>query len=118
MTMSYPAKADIAGLIAILDQAIADISPQEALSIIGDLERLKASVWMRLMGAQAKGDGHAPAREDLLLTVKEAAQKLGVLPDWLYRRAKKLPFTVRLGKRHLRFSARGIERYIRQRQGR
>jgi hypothetical protein len=35
----------------------------------------------------------------------------------LYRNASKLPFTVRLGRR-LRFSAPGIERYIRGRSGR
>ncbi|MBI3458456.1 MAG: helix-turn-helix domain-containing protein [Candidatus Rokubacteria bacterium] len=55
--------------------------------------------------------------EDRLLAVEEAAGMLAVSPDWLYRRAGRLPFTVRLG-RTLRFSARGLERYIRQRQGR
>jgi hypothetical protein len=52
-----------------------------------------------------------------LLDVDEAARRLGVSPDWLYRRAGKVPFTVRLG-RTLRFSAQGLVRYIRQRQGR
>jgi predicted DNA-binding transcriptional regulator AlpA len=58
----------------------------------------------------------APA-EDRLLDVEEAARRLAVSPDWLYRRATRLPFTVRPG-RTLRFSARGLERYLRQRQGR
>ncbi len=56
--------------------------------------------------------------EDRLLTVDEVAVKLGVTNDWLYRRAKALPFTVRLSPGKLRFSLRGIERYIRQRHGR
>ena len=55
--------------------------------------------------------------EDVLLDVDKAAQRLGTSKDWLYRHADKLPFTIRLGARQLRFSARGIERYIRQRQG-
>ena len=56
----------------------------------------------------------APER---LLNVREAAERLAVPPDWLYRNAKKLPFTVRLGPGLLRFSSNGIDRYIRQRQG-
>ncbi len=63
-------------------------------------------------------NGHLEASADGdLLTVGEAAQKLSVSKDWLYRRADTLPFTVRLGPAHLRFSERGIEKYIRQRQG-
>ena len=56
------------------------------------------------------------AAGDRLLTVEEAAEKLGVAPDWLYRRAARLPFTVRLG-RSVRFSEAGIARFIRQRSG-
>ena len=55
--------------------------------------------------------------EDTLLTVEEAADRLGVSPDWLYRRTSQLPFVVRVG-RHVRFSAKGIDRYIRNRMGR
>jgi predicted DNA-binding transcriptional regulator AlpA len=55
---------------------------------------------------------------DRLLTAREAAQKLGATEDWLYPHANTLPFVVRLGKKHLRFSAAGMERYIRQRTGR
>jgi excisionase family DNA binding protein len=54
--------------------------------------------------------------EDRLLDVDEAAQRLGTSTDYLYRHSRKLPFTVRIGSR-LRFSARGIERFIRTRQG-
>lgn len=61
--------------------------------------------------------GQALTGKDRLLTVEEAAQKLGRSKDWLYRHAGRLPFTVRDG-RLLRFSEQGIERYIRQRQGR
>lgn len=60
---------------------------------------------------------HDRVTEDRLLDVVEAAQRLGTSQDYLYRQAKKLPFTVRIGSR-LRFSAHGIERFIRSRQGR
>ena len=57
----------------------------------------------------------APDRERLL-DVAEAADRLGVSRDWLYRRAGRLPFTVRLG-RAVRVSDAGLARAIRQRQG-
>jgi excisionase family DNA binding protein len=51
---------------------------------------------------------------DHLLTIEQAAKQLAVSKDFLYRNAKSLPFAIRLG-RSLRFSASGIERYLRQR---
>lgn len=68
--------------------------------------------------AAPEGGGRVePASGDRLLDVKEAAARLGASADYLYRHAKRLPFTVRIGSR-LRFSSAGIDRYIRQRQGR
>ena len=51
------------------------------------------------------------------LTVKEAAQRLNVSVDWVYRHAHELPFTVRHG-RALRFTPDGIAAYLRDRAGR
>ncbi|MBI4489181.1 MAG: helix-turn-helix domain-containing protein [Deltaproteobacteria bacterium] len=50
--------------------------------------------------------------KDLLLTAHEAAQMLSVSPDWLYRNARKLPFSRKLGPKMLRFSRLGIEKWI------
>jgi predicted DNA-binding transcriptional regulator AlpA len=60
-------------------------------------------------------DGATAQRKDRdrLLNVSEAAEKLGVKPDWVYRHHKDLPFRVRHG-RLLRFSELGIEDYIRR----
>lgn len=99
-----------------MERAIAEVSIQEIPSILGDLERLKASGWARLTAPQIKVNNQTLEGEDQLLTVEEVAKKLGVPRDWIYRRTRKLPFTVRLGPRHVRFSLRGLERYIRQRQ--
>lgn len=57
-------------------------------------------------------------REDRLLKVDEAAQKLNVKAGWLYRSADDLPFTVRPSPRRLRFSLLGIEKWLAQRRGR
>lgn len=50
--------------------------------------------------------------EERLLTAEEAAQLLSISPDWLYRQAKKLPFTRKLGPKMLRFSYQGILKYL------
>jgi predicted DNA-binding transcriptional regulator AlpA len=55
-------------------------------------------------------------RADRLLNVREAAEKLGFKPDWLYHHHGEFPFRVRHG-RALRFSELGIEDYIRKRRG-
>jgi excisionase family DNA binding protein len=77
-----------------------------------------AAVLTALATVAARGPSPAGSTvEDRLLTVEEAAQKLGTSRDYLYRNAKRLPFTVRLGGR-LRFSAHGVDRFIRSRQAR
>lgn len=46
-----------------------------------------------------------------LLTVDEAAERLGVPASWLYRHAKSLPFSRKLGHRTLRFDATALEKW-------
>ena len=54
------------------------------------------------------GNGHA----DKLLTPAEAAALLNMSTKWLYRNAPKLPFTRKLGRKSLRFSHLGIQKYL------
>jgi predicted DNA-binding transcriptional regulator AlpA len=49
---------------------------------------------------------------DRLLDAVEAAKMLSMSEDWLYRHAKKLPFTRKLGPKTLRFSYLGIQKYL------
>jgi predicted DNA-binding transcriptional regulator AlpA len=50
--------------------------------------------------------------DERLLTVEQAAEMLSMSPDWLYRHAKKLPFTRKLGPKMLRFSYQGILKWL------
>ena len=52
--------------------------------------------------------------EDRLLTVDEAAKKLAVTPEWLYRRGKRLGLAVKLGDGTLRFSNLELDAYIKR----
>ncbi len=50
--------------------------------------------------------------EDRMLDVDEAAELLGVKPAWVYRHARKLPFTRRISAKVIRFSRQGILRWL------
>lgn len=87
---------------------VVDIPIEAVPPLLCQLSAIQSSLAARLVSSQAFGNPPpaASSEPDHLLTVQEAAAKLGVSEDWLYRRAAKLPFTVRLGPRRLRFSAR------------
>ena len=103
----------LADLIADLDKV--SLLPPEAIpTLLGELERLKALLWVRLT-VRPDGNGAGLLDEDRLLDVNEASAKLGISADALYR--NDYPFKVPVGKR-IRFSRLGIERYIKQRVGR
>jgi len=62
-------------------------------------------------------DVTAPIDGDRLLVIEEAAAKLGVTRDFLYRR-KDLPFRVGVAVGQVRFSLKGIEKFIRAKTAR
>jgi predicted DNA-binding transcriptional regulator AlpA len=97
-------------------QGIHDLGPAEIPILLSQVAALQSALAARLLSVQDYRQ--SASSEDRLLTVEEAALRLGTSEDWLYRNAPKLPFTVRLAPRQLRFSSQGIERYLRTRQGR
>jgi predicted DNA-binding transcriptional regulator AlpA len=78
---------------------------------LAELAAWQAQLAARLMTAPAASDGHG-APELRLLGIDEAAAKLGVTPEWLYRRAKRLGLAVKLGDGTLRFSSVALDAYI------
>jgi excisionase family DNA binding protein len=94
------------------------LPPEVASALLLRCAVAQSALIGRLLAAPTGSpNGIKDAHDDHLLDVEEAARRLGTSQDYLYRNAKKLPFTVRIGSR-LRFSARGIDRFIRARQGR
>jgi len=98
-------------------EAVQELPVEVIPGLLCQLSALQAALAARLLAAKPvkslEDDG-----ADQLLDVKAAADRLGTTPDWLYRNAKSLPFTIRLGLGQLRFSARGIGDWIRNRRGR
>lgn len=95
------------------EEAAGSLRPEALAEALGRAERLKARLWTRLY---AEGAPRVP-EEDRLLGIEEAAARLAVSTDTLYRKARDLPFTVRIGG-NVRFSLRGLSRFIATRQGR
>lgn len=85
------------------------IAPENIAPVMAQMAAIQMSLAARLVSENTE---RSQSEADSLLTVEEAAIKLKCSVDWLYKRAKRLPFTIRIG-RNLRFSERGIEEAIR-----
>ncbi len=87
---------------------IDDLIAGAALDALSDaqLAALLARIAARLAAPPAQN-----LSDDRLLEADDAAARLGVGRSWLYRRSKLLPFVVRLDGK-IRFSSRGIDRFI------
>jgi predicted DNA-binding transcriptional regulator AlpA len=86
--------------------------PREAVpQLRGDLAHLDTLLLSRLFVA----GNESQAAEDQLLDVPEAARRLGISEDYLYRHHKDFAFTRHMGRKLL-FAARGIEQYISQKK--
>jgi predicted DNA-binding transcriptional regulator AlpA len=109
-----------AAITVTLDQIARDPAKAAGLSAEqrGPLLVQAAAVLAALGAAMARHEEHDGP--DRLLTVKEAAPRVSMSEDYLYRHYRELPFWIPApnGARAVRFSERGIERYLRQQQER
>jgi len=97
-------------------EAVHELPPEARPAFIAYVAALQAKAASKLTVDRSRPKT-ATAKADTLLTVRQAAERLGTTTDWLYRNAHSLPFSIRLGTRQLRFSASGIDRWTRIRQG-
>jgi len=98
---------------SVLAQAVERATPDQCPVLMGQLEQLKASLWLKMTIGPGKG---VQAQPDRLLTAKEVANRLNVTEGFVYRNGRSYPFMVRQG-RYVRFSNNGLEQYIRKHQG-
>ena len=90
-------------------EAARNLPAEELPDFLGELESIRAVAWARLTAPTAP----AQQNHDELLGVAEAASRLGVSEDYLYRHSQEYPFTRRQGRKLL-FSAQGVQKHIRQ----
>ena len=86
------------------------LGPGAIPALLAELAGLQARLLLRFNAGGARTRKQDPER---LLTVEEAAELLCTNKDWLYRHHDEFPFTVHLSEQQLRFSARGIAKFIR-----
>jgi excisionase family DNA binding protein len=90
-----------------LEAAVAGAEPPELLALAGELQ---GRAWGRLAPAPSKAEA-----TDASITVAEAALRLGVSKDYIYKN-KSLPFVSTIGRRVV-CSGRGVEKYLASRRG-
>ena len=95
--------AKASAIIAALEELARD-TPSEAL--VGEIERCKTVALVNLMLGRTQTQ-HA----DRLLDIAEAASRMGISKDWLYRHANTFPFARRIGRKVL-FSDAGLVRWL------
>jgi excisionase family DNA binding protein len=112
-----PETRDLIRAVMEAPERAAEIPPAQVPALLAALAGVQLTLAARLV---VGANGHAAPMSsgpDRNLDIQEAARILGVSRGYLYRHAESLPFTVRIGRRLL-FSAEGLERWNRRRQGR
>ena len=100
-------------LIPQIEEALANVPSDQVPSVLGELERLRAGLWARLVtpASTAKSHHASHSEPDKLLTPGQAAALLNVKVAWLYRNRRRLPFARKLSRKVLRFSEAGLHRW-------
>jgi predicted DNA-binding transcriptional regulator AlpA len=96
-----------------LRSLVAGTPAPELPQLIGDLEAARAAAWARLTAAAADKAPDVRGQQARNLDVAEAAKRLGISRDWLYRHASELPFALRIGRRVV-FDSLALERWNRR----
>jgi predicted DNA-binding transcriptional regulator AlpA len=110
--------ADLAPVPTLLDLVrdptrIETLPRPVAIALYRDVVVVEALLRAHLLALSAAPVEPAPLpSEDRLLNIDEAAARLRVTPNWLYRHRHTLPFTRKLGRRSLRFSEQGLQKYL------
>lgn len=79
-------------LIQSLEQIIAQITPSACPPLLGELERLKGLLWVRMVRSEETCLAPTlPNENGRYLTVQEVVSHFGVTDRWLYRNKRKMP---------------------------
>jgi predicted DNA-binding transcriptional regulator AlpA len=98
----------------LVEGVVLDQVPRLLAEVGGLMGRL-GGLSLALAGKLATTRAPEPASGDTLFTAREAAERLGVTTDFLYR-TKALPFRVQVSPGRVRFSKAGMERWLRLRR--
>jgi predicted DNA-binding transcriptional regulator AlpA len=97
-------------VVAALERRAAEAEREGATAPVANVYRLVLED-LRPLAGDGSNDRAAPT-PDPMLTAEEVAARLGTTVRWVYRHVSRLPFVRRLGPKTLRFSAKGLDRYL------
>src|SRR5215203_2686274 len=99
---------DISRLLPTIEESLTQASWEECVLFVGDLERLKAMAWGKIVAGKAS---QSSSEGTNLITIAEAAARLSIPESRAYELARqgKLP-AVRIGK-YVRVSAKALAAY-------
>lgn len=107
-----PRPAAMPSLDALADAPqLADGLPREALGTLYHRAAILEAHLRALVLAGSPAESPAP-EGDRVLFIAEAASRLGMKPDTLYRKWRALGLGYRDADGHVKFSARALERYV------
>ena len=96
-------RAELASVLALA----CTLAPGELPRLLGELEEIRATALARISAPAVV------ACEDRNLNVEEAAARMHVSRDYLYRHHKRFPFARRIGRKLL-FNSSGLDSYLKQ----
>jgi|SRR5262245_59060772 len=110
---TQPTEGQVATIVADLGALDVDAASLPALSAVSmACAAAQARIAVRLAAAATEQAAPTTGQPEAFISVKEAAVRLAVGPQWIYRRQAHLPFLRRIGARGLRVSARALDRYL------
>jgi excisionase family DNA binding protein len=110
---SQYSNTDLAEVVAALEALDLELASPAALGpLLAACAAIETRIAVRLVTAAADPPAPADTGADRFLTVREAAARLGVKPQYIYEHKKTLPFVERVGSRAIRISERRLARYM------
>lgn len=110
---------DVLAELAANPGRVEDLPEDNLPDLLAELERLRARIWSELARPRipsSHNPGEAAETGDRLLDAQDVAELLDVAPRYVYDHADDWPFTRRLSPRKLRFSERGLYRWLETRR--
>jgi len=101
-------------LIQSFEHAIAHTEPSACPDLLGELERLKALLWGRMLKTESAPV--AGSDNGRYLTVQEVVTRFGVTDRWLYRHKSQMPHS-QPSRKVLLFPEQAITKWIASRKG-
>jgi hypothetical protein len=102
----------VTALVAALGALDVEQTPRAALAaLLLAFAATEQRIAVRMATAAAEPPAAAVMGPDAFISVKQAAARLGVGPQWIYRRRARLPFVRRVGTRGVRVDGAALDRY-------